>query len=220
MQAKLGRWRQSFNLINLDWQKNLLSCPHFSLSSGTGPSPAGFGVREPSIQVILSSLSKSRKWGSPPRVRCVPTKRGWGQGMLFPPQNTVSLSPHYSSMLPPGPATHSSWLSRIPSWYWAFAHTLILSCLSNHSKTIFKVLPCTRSVYFRHIFPLLDVPFFVIIYPFHVSWSCFLDLHWPGIKWKQIIHFLKDSSHGFRFKLIFGAYDVAAPIPSIVLGAF
>lgn len=213
MQANLARWRQSFNKFRLT--KSLLSCPHFSLSSWTDPSPAGFGVWEPNIQVILSSFSTEEEARKPTKSALCAHKEVGSRACSFH-LRILSLSPPTipPCLLPAQPHVPPIYLEFIPDT----GHLYVP--WSYHAwVTVSK--PFSRfSLRQGHIFPLFVVPFSAIIYPFHVSWSCFLDLHWPGIKWKQIIHFLKDSSHVFRFKLIFGAYDVAAPIPSIVLGTF
>lgn len=164
--------------------KNLRSCPHFSLPSWTGPSPAVFGVWKPSIQSILSPLTpQKRKGGSSTVISCAPIQRWWDQSLLSLPQRTP-LPPTPPPPKPPAPLffhtaswwpTHSSQLSRHHSWCRAFAHTLISPCLSIPSKATFKVLLCTRSVSFRfkvllyrrsvsfqHIFPLSGVWFCIL----------------------------------------------------------
>lgn len=146
MEAKPARWSQSFNKFRL--MKNLRSCPDFPISSWTGPSPAVFGVWEPSIQIILSSLTlQRRKWGSPTGVSCAPTRRWWDQSMPSPPQSTpppaiCPASPLYCLLAGP----RSSRFSRVHPWCGPLAQTLIPSCRSIPIKATVKVLLCTRSV--------------------------------------------------------------------------
>lgn len=219
MEAKPARWSQSFNKFRL--MKNLRSCPDFPISSWTGPSPAVFGVWEPSIQIILSSLTlQRRKWGSPTGVSCAPTKRWWDQSMPSPPQSTPPPQPSALLVL-----CTASWPGHVHPGFLEFTpdagrwHRLL-----SHHAGVFLSKPLSRFSFARGqsnsgtSYPYLVCRFISSLNHCMLAWSGFLDLHWPGITWKQISHFLKDSSHVFRLKLIFGAHDVAAP--SIILGAF
>lgn len=237
MKSNLVRWRRSFNKFRL--MKNLRSCPHFSLPSWTGPSPAVFGVWKPSIQSILSPLTpQKRKGGSSTVISCAPIQRWWDQSLLSLPQRTPlpptphppSHLPHYSFILPPGgPHIHPSYLDIIPG----AGH---LHILLSHHAWVFPAKPLSRfssaqgqshsgsrfsftggQCHSSTSFPYLVCGFVSSLNRGMFAWNSFLDLHWPGITWKQIIHFLKDSSHVFRFELIFGACGVLTPV---VLGAF
>lgn len=147
MKAKLARWRESFIFNKFRLTKNLLSCPHFLCHHGLVWQSS---IREQSIQIILASLTlQRRKWGSPTRrsESCVPKGTEGLEHSSFH-FRIPSLPPF---PIPPcnllaWPLRHTIWIFRINSWCWAFAHTLIPSCLINHIKAIFKVLPCTRSV--------------------------------------------------------------------------
>lgn len=132
-----------------------------------------------------------------------------------PPATCSALLPY---CLLARPHIHSDYLDFIPE----AGHLHIL--LSHHawvflSKPLLRFFALGQS-HSSTSFPYLVCCFVSSLNHCMLAWNSFLDLHWPGIRWKQISHFLKDSSHVFRFQLIFGAHDVAAPIPSIVLGAF
>lgn len=183
---------------------------------------------------FVTLTPQRRKGGSSTVMSCAPTQRRWDQSILslrelpYPPPPS-HLPPILSYCLLVGPHIHPSYLDIIPG----AGH---LHIRLSHHAWVFQAKPLSRfssaqgqshsgsrfsfaggQCHSSTSFPYLVCCFVSSLNRGMFAWNSLLDLHWPGITWKQIIHFLKDSSHVFRFELIFGAHGVLTPI---VLGAF